>query len=319
MTDSVRVRVACKELIAEGICAFQLTPEDAGQLPAFAAGAHIDVTTSSGLVRQYSLCNQPTDRSHYRIAVLREDAGRGGSKAMHDSLSEGDVLDISRPRNHFALEASDAPCVLLAGGIGITPILAMAYELEAAGREFALHYCTRSAARTAFREEVAKHFASKAHVYHDDGSDEKRFSLAQVIEQAPPEAHLYVCGPAGFIEAVLAQAKSAGWTEQRLHREFFSAAPVKTAGDGAFEVVLASTGNVVRVAPDQTVVGALAAAGIEVQTSCEQGVCGTCVTRILDGVPEHRDCYFTDEERAKNDQFTPCCSRAKTSRLVLDI
>ncbi len=319
MTDSVRVRVARKELIAEGICAFDLVHEDGKLLPTFAAGAHIDVTTPSGTVRQYSLCNPLTDGGMYRIAVLREEAGRGGSRAMHDNIHEGDVVIVSKPRNHFALERSDAPSILLAGGIGITPILAMAYELKTLGKEFSLHYSTRSAARAAFTEVLSEHFGSTANVYHDDGSSEHRFDISHVLQKTPSAAHLYVCGPAGFIEAVLTNARLAGWPENQLHREFFSAAPVSTDGDGSFEVVVASSGAVVPVARDQTVVDALASVGIEVMTSCEQGVCGTCVTRILEGVPEHRDCYFTAQEQARGDQFTPCCSRAKSERLVLDI
>lgn len=319
MTDSVRVRVARKELVAEGICAFDLVPEDGMLLPKFAAGAHIDVITPSGTVRQYSLCNPLTDGGMYRIAVLREEAGRGGSRAMHDNVHEGDVVHVSKPRNHFALRSSDAPSILLAGGIGITPILAMAHELRASGKDFSLHYSTRSAARTAFRQELSTHFGSNAKIYHDDGLSEQRFDIYHVLQKAQSTAHLYVCGPAGFIEAALTNAKLAGWPESQLHREFFSAAPVSTDGDGGFEVVVASSGAVVPVARDQTVVDALATVGIEVMTSCEQGVCGTCVTRILEGVPEHRDCYFTEQEQARGDQFTPCCSRAKSARLVLDI
>lgn len=319
MTDTFCVRISRKELVAEGICAFDLVPEDGELLPKFTAGAHIDVTTSSGVVRQYSLCNPLTSGSMYRIAILREEAGRGGSRAMHDNMHEGDLVRISRPRNHFALESSDAPSILLAGGIGITPILAMAHELKASGAEFSLHYSTRSAARTAFRQELSENFGSNASIYHDDGTSKARFDISQVLQAAPPTAHLYVCGPGGFIDAVLTHARSVGWPENQLHREFFSAAPVSTEGDGSFEVVVASSGAVVPVARDQTVVEALASVGIELMTSCEQGVCGTCVTRILEGVPEHRDCYFTEKEQALGDQFTPCCSRAKTERLVLDI
>ena len=319
MTDSLRVRVARKEQVAEGICAFDLVAADGGSLPSFTPGAHIDVTTPSGLVRQYSLCNPCSSDGVYRIAVLKEQDGRGGSRAMHELVQQNDVLVIGAPRNHFELDGSSAPSLLLAGGIGITPILAMAHHLEAHDRPYTLHYCTRNPTRTAFGEELASQFKGRAMVHHDDGPVERKFSIAQALRAAPEGAHLYVCGPSGFIDAVLNQAKTEGWPESRLHREFFSAAPVDTAGDKAFEVVVASSGAVIPVAADQTVIGALAACGIEVMTSCEQGVCGTCVTRIVEGVPEHRDCYFTDDEHAKGDQFTPCCSRSKTERLVLDL
>ncbi|KQP23464.1 PDR/VanB family oxidoreductase [Pseudorhodoferax sp. Leaf267] len=319
MTGSLRVRVAKKEAVAEGICAFDLVAAEGDTLPAFTAGAHVDVTTPSGIIRQYSLSNPSTDRNLYRIAVLHEQDGRGGSRAMHEQVKAGDVLTISAPRNHFELDVAASPSLLLAGGIGITPILAMAHQLEAQGRQYALHYCTRSPARTAFRDELASRFGERARVYHDDGPAELKFNIADALRTAPRDAHLYVCGPSGFIDAVLSQAKAQGWQDSRVHREFFSAAPVDTAGDKAFEVVVASSGIVIPVAADQTVVAALAACGIEVMTSCEQGVCGTCITHVLEGIPEHRDSYFTDEEHAKGDQFTPCCSRSKTDRLVLDL
>lgn len=319
MNDLLSVRVARKTLVAEGISSFELVPADGETLPQYTAGAHVDVVTPSGHTRQYSLCSPASESRSYRIAVLKEPSGRGGSQSMHNDVQEGDLIRISKPRNHFGLQDSGAASLLFAGGIGITPILAMAYELHAQGREFKLHYCTRSSARTAFQHELSAMFADQARVYHDDGTSEDRFDLAGTLRDAPAGAHLYVCGPSGFIDAVLSQARQAGWPDDRVHREFFSAAPVGTSGDGAFEVVVSSSGLVVPVAADQSVVDALAKAGIEVMTSCEQGVCGTCVTRILEGTADHRDSFFTDAERAEGDQFTPCCSRAKSARLVLDL
>lgn len=319
MSELFSVRVARKTPVADAISAFELVSVDGDTLPAFAAGAHVDVVTPSGHTRQYSLCSPDWGRRSYRIAVLREPSGRGGSQSMHNDVQEGDLIRISQPRNHFALDESGTPSLLFAGGIGITPIIAMAYELQEQGRDFELHYCTRSAARTAFQEELSTKFAAQARIYHDDGSSESRLDLAAALRNAPAGAHLYVCGPSGFIDAVLSQANKCGWPDDRVHREFFSAAPVDTSGDGPFEVVVASSGLVVQIAPDQTVVDALAKVGVEVMTSCEQGVCGTCVTRVLEGTPDHRDCFFTDAERSAGNQFTPCCSRAKSARLVLDL
>jgi vanillate O-demethylase ferredoxin subunit len=196
----------------------------------------------------------------------------------------------------------------------------MAERLANVGASFELHYCTRSEERTAFAQRIrASSFAARAHFHHDDGAQAQKLDIRALVAQPRPGVHLYVCGPTGFMDAVLGAARQAGWTEEALHREYFAAAPIDTRGDGSFEVQIASSGAVIRVAREQSVVAALAAAGIEVPTSCEQGVCGTCLTRVLEGEPEHRDMYLTPQERAKNDQFTPCCSRAKTARLVLDL
>jgi vanillate O-demethylase ferredoxin subunit len=322
MTGTLQVQVARKTQEAEDICGFELVALPGQQLPPYTAGAHIDVPVPGGQVRQYSLCGDPAVPGSYRIAVLREANGRGGSRAMHDQVQAGDQLAIGAPKNHFGLHADAAPSLLLAGGIGITPLLAMALTLARAQRPFALHYCTRNAARTALREALASPaLDGKVHLHHDDGPAAQRFDLPATLAQAPAGAHLYVCGPAGFIQAVLDRARAIGWPEERLHREFF-AAPVAAEAAGtqsAFEVVIHSTGQVVPVGPDTTVVAALAAVGIEVMTSCEQGVCGTCVTRVREGVPDHRDAFFTPQEQAAGDQFTPCCSRALSARLVLDL
>jgi vanillate O-demethylase ferredoxin subunit len=236
-------------------------------------------------VRQYSLCNDPQDAGRYVVGVLREAASRGGSAAVHEQVHEGQQIAIGAPRNHFALHAGrPARHLLLAGGIGITPILAMARQLAREGADFELHYCARSRERMAFTA-----------------------------------LHLYVCGPRGFMDAALGHARASGWSEDRLHCEFFAGEAVQREGDAGFEIEVASTGQVVRVAPGQTVVQALAGIGVEVQTSCEQGVCGTCLTRVLAGEPEHRDMYLTEDEQAACDQFLPCCSRAKSARLVLDL
>jgi vanillate O-demethylase ferredoxin subunit len=317
--STIAVRVARKTQEAEAICGYELVREDGAALPPFEAGAHIDVHLPNGLVRQYSLCNAPGETQRYLIAVLRDAASRGGSQAMHDAVDVGSVLAISEPKNHFPL-VDAGRTLLLAGGIGVTPILAMAETLAARGAPFEMHYCARSPERAAFRERIgAASFGGQVHFHYDSGGAAQRLDLASLLAAPEQGTHLYVCGPQGFIDHVLASAKGLGWPAAQLHVEYFGAAPVDSSGDQPFDVKLASSGKVVTVPAGQSVIRALAAQGVEIPYSCEEGVCGTCLTRVLDGVPDHRDLYLTDEERAANDQFTPCCSRARTPLLVLDL
>lgn len=307
-------------MIAAGIAMFELVHAEGGNLPAFSAGSHIDVEVEKGVTRQYSLCNDSGESHRYQIAVLKEPASRGGSLAMHESVRVGDELNISPPRNHFPLAHGAAESLLLAGGIGITPLLCMAERLAALGASFRLHYCTRSPERTAFLDRIqASPFSDRVTFHFDDGEAAQKLDLRRTLLAASSECHLYTCGPKGFMDAVLGTARSTGWSEERLHYEFFNAQPVKLASDGSFDVKLASSGRVIPVAADQTVIAALRAHDVEVTTSCEQGVCGTCLTRVLTGIPDHRDMYLTPDEQAANDQFLPCCSRAKTAQLVLDL
>ena len=318
------VRVTRKTVEAEGICSFELESASGGPLPAFAAGSHVDVQLEAPdngrLTRSYSLCNDPSESHRYLIAVLREPASRGGSAAMHERVHEGSLLAISPPKNHFAL-AHDAPAhLLVAGGIGITPILCMAERLSAVGAAFEMHYATRSVARTAFAGRIRQsRFADRVHFHVDDGPVSQRLDMAAMLAQQPAGTHLYVCGPRGFMDAVIAAARAAGWPDGRIHFEYFAGDAAAREDDGGFEVRLASSGRVIAVKPQQTVIEALAGAGIVVPTSCEQGVCGTCLTRVTDGTPDHRDSYLTPEEQAACDQFLPCCSRALTPQLVLDL
>jgi vanillate O-demethylase ferredoxin subunit len=316
---TLTVKVLRKTQVAQDIASFELARADGGHLPAFSAGSHIDVHLPGGLVRQYSLCNAEGEQHRYRIAVLRDAATRGGSAGMHDTVHEGDQLQISEPRNHFPLVHAPRT-VLLAGGIGITPLLCMAQRLAAIGADFTLHSCNRSVARTAFRDEIAaSSFADRVRFHFDDGDAAQKLQLATALGTPDAGTHVYVCGPTGFIDFVVSGAKAAGFTTEQIHLEYFGAAPQDTTGDRAFDVKIASTGQVVTVGAQQTVVQALARHGVEILTSCEQGVCGTCITRVLEGQCDHRDLYFTDEEKARHDQFTPCCSRAKSAVLVLDL
>ncbi|MDB5818539.1 MAG: ferredoxin [Rhizobacter sp.] len=314
------VRVAARKVEALDIASFELVEAQGKPLPSFSAGSHVDVELPGGLVRQYSLCNDPSEGHRYQIAVLRDPASRGGSRAMHEVLKIGDVIQISVPKNHFELAHAAGKHLLMAGGIGVTPVLCMAERLAVMGADFEMHYAARSRERTAFIDRIsASPFASKVVFHFDDGAAEQKLNIAQVLSTATADTHLYVCGPKGYMDAVLSTARSAGWPEERLHFEFFGAEVEKSATDESFQVKMASSGKVVTVGKDQTITEALAAAGIEVLTSCEQGVCGTCLTRVLEGIPDHKDMYLTPAEQAANDQFLPCCSRSKSPMLVLDI
>lgn len=318
--STLSVRVARKATEAVDICTFELVGVDGAPLPAFSAGSHVDVALPNGLTRQYSLCNDPTETHRYLIGVLRDPASRGGSQALHEQVQQGQVLQISAPRNHFSLAHEARHSVLLAGGIGVTPILCMAERLAMAGADFEMHYCTRSRERTAFYQRITSSaYAPHVQFHFDDGVPQQRLDLAALLATPHTGVHLYVCGPKGFMDAVLSTARAQGWPESQLHYEFFGAEVAPSDSDAGFDVKLASSGRIITVPRDQTVTQALSAAGVEVQTSCEQGVCGTCLTRVLEGVPDHKDQYLTPEEQAANDQFLPCCSRAKTALLVLDL
>jgi vanillate O-demethylase ferredoxin subunit len=315
----IEVVVTSRNNEALDICSYELTCAQGGVLPSFSAGAHIDVHLPSGLIRQYSLCNHPQERHRYLIGVLKDAASRGGSQSMHEEISSGDRLFISEPRNLFPLVGEARRSLLFAGGIGITPILCMAEQLAHSGADFELHYCARSSERAAFVERLkGASFSDRVHLHFDEEAD-SRMDAAKILANLGPDVHLYVCGPSGFMQYVLDSAKAQSWSEGQLHREYFAAPVVDSAADGAFQVKLGSSGQVFDIPVDKTVVQVLESHGVEIAISCEQGVCGTCLTRVLEGVPDHRDLFLTEEEQAANDQFTPCCSRAKSALLVLDL
>jgi vanillate O-demethylase ferredoxin subunit len=315
---SVRI-VARRQETAE-IVVLDLAAEDGAALPDFAAGAHIDVEIRPGLVRQYSLCALPAGDGRYRIGVLRDPASRGGSVALH-GLDVGAPLRIGAPRNQFTLAPGAHETLLLAGGIGVTPLLCMAEALHRDARSFSLHYCARSAARAAFLPLLAAApYAARVRRYFDDGADTQRLDIAAVLAGAAPGSHLYVCGPGGFMAWVLEAAERAAWPAARVHREYFKAEPiVQPAGDRAFHIRLARSGRVLEVPADRSIVAVLRAHGVELPISCEAGVCGTCLTGVLAGEPDHRDLYLTAAEHDRGDQMLPCCSRARSDLLVLDL
>ncbi|MGX9690985.1 PDR/VanB family oxidoreductase [Achromobacter anxifer] len=317
--NAMQVQVQSIRHTARDIVAVELVSPEGADMPAFDAGAHIDVQLPGGLARQYSICNSPQDRSRYVIGVLKAPESRGGSLAIH-ALRQGDIIQIGTPRNQFALVPHARDSILIAGGIGITPILSMAEALSAENASFTLHYCVRDRSQIAFPERLASSWLeTKVFIHVDNEPAKSKLDLKKLLSHAANDVHLYVCGPGGFIEWVLDSARSLGWREECLHREFFSPAEPQQENSPPFQLVLARSGLHVSVGSGQTTLAALRSAGIDIPTACEQGICGTCLTRVVEGVPDHRDIYLSDEEKASNDQFLPCCSRAKTEFLVIDL
>ena len=304
---------------ARDIKSFELVSTN-GALPGFAAGSHIDVEIAPGMTRQYSLCNGPDDNGRYLIAVKREPESRGGSRAMHERIREGDSLTISAPRNNFAVESGAGHHLLLAGGIGVTPILSMARHLLAARASFDVHYFSRSLEHTAFRDVLADPaFKGKVNFHYALEPDGLRAYLRKLLWFRAPDAHVYLCGPRPFMDLVEATA-AATWPPESVHLEYFVADPRSLAGaQDEFQVTLARSGGTYTIASGCTIVEALGGHGIRIETSCEQGMCGTCLTGVLQGTPDHRDVFLSDAEKQANDRMTPCVSRARTPHLVLDL
>ncbi|SDW64678.1 vanillate O-demethylase ferredoxin subunit [Pseudomonas syringae] len=313
------VTVSSRNEEALDICSYELVQSNGQPLPPFTAGAHIDVHLPDGLIRQYSLCNSPGERHRYLIGVLNDPASRGGSRSLHQHIHPGAQLRISEPRNLFPLAQDARRSVLFAGGIGITPILCMAEQLALEHADFDLHYCVRSAERGAFIQRLQQSTFAERVTLHLDEQPQTALNTLNVLAAPQPGTHLYVCGPNGFMQHILDTARTAGWPENTLHREYFTAEPIDTSADGSFSIEIASTGQVITIPANKTVAQVLESQGIDIPLSCEQGVCGTCLTRVLKGVPDHRDLFLTEEEQALNDQFTPCCSRSKTPLLVIDL
>lgn len=307
--------VTAREVRADGVISLTLADPAGDQLPAWTPGAHIDVMLDDDLVRQYSLCGPPTDRHTWRIAVLLDEGGRGGSRQVHERLQSGYGLTVRGPRNHFPLHGS-ARYLFLAGGIGITPILPMIAAADEAGAEWQLWYGGRSRASMAFVDELAS-YGDRVTLWPDD---ERGLLPLDEILGTPQEGTLvYCCGPEGLLGAV--ERGSTGWPSGSLHVERFSAKPVDETADAAagFEVVCQRSGVTVAVPPDRSIIDVLEAQGISVLSSCQEGVCGTCETAVLGGVPDHRDSLLTDEERESNEYMMICVSRALSERLVLDL
>ena len=299
---------------AEGIRRFVLRAGDGGELPPFTPGSHVSVRVPNGLVRKYSLANDPEVRDRYEIAVLREEGGRGGSQSLVDEGRAGDTLQVSPPRNDFPLAKSPAGHLFIAGGIGITPILSMIRHLKSSGAgRFKLYYCTRSPARTAFREELSgPEFRGQVVFHHDDGDPARMLDLWPVLEQ--PKGHVYCCGPRGLMESV--RDMTGHWSSSAVHFEAFTEPEKQKPDDRAFTVRLARSDARVAVPVGTTILEAIRAAGHEAPSSCESGTCGTCKTTLLAGEPDHRDLVLGEHE--KHDKIMICVSRARSQELVID-
>lgn len=303
-----------KRQLTPDVWRFELVAPDGTPLPSFAAGAHVTVETPSGARRTYSLCNDPAEADRYLLAVKQERQGRGGSTSLIEGVQEGDRVMVSAPINRFPL--LPAPQYLfVAGGIGITPILAMLREAARSGADFKLVYCTRSPELTAFREELAApELAGRVTLHHDDGDPDRAFDFWPLFEK-PGRAHVYCCGPRPLMEEV--RAVTGHWPESAIHFEdFASDVQALRPDDSAFEVRHARTGETVEVAADQTILEALRARGHRLPSSCESGTCGSCRTRLVAGEADHRDLVLSEAEQ--EDSIMICVSRACAGTLVLD-
>jgi vanillate O-demethylase ferredoxin subunit len=303
----------------------ELSRLDGADLPNWEAGAHIDIKASDYLgkdaVRQYSLCGRHGE-NNWRVAILGDLNGMGASLNLHEKIKTGQHLEVRGPRNLFGLHSDPDSIVLVAGGIGITPILAMAETLNSQNRNFRLHYHARSRESAVFVEEMKSSKYAASVIFSFD--DENPKSVDSIFTGADANSWLYTCGPAGFMNAVIKAAKDAGVRDTKIRKELFGGSnePVAKGAvrmDRVFTIKIQSTGALVEVPVGLTAVQALAAAGVEVLVSCEQGHCGSCLTPVLAGIPDHRDQFMLPEEHERNDAFTPCCSRSLTPCLVLDL
>ena len=311
------LRVTQKKTVARDVMGFELCAPDGGPLPAFSAGAHIQVQTPNGLLRPYSLCGDPMESDRYLIAVKREAQGRGGSVSMCDGLKEGDTLWVGAVNNHFSLSDKARSFLLVAGGIGITPMMAMMHSLHQEGtRPFQLIYLTRNEESTAFAQALRDSaWSSSVTLHHDQGDPHQAFDLWGLFEKPRAGCHVYCCGPSALMDAV--RDMTGHWPESSIHFESFIADTQQQADDQAFEVELARSQKMVHVAAGQTLLQALRDSGTQVASSCESGTCGSCKVGLLQGTAEHRDMVLLPEERVRC--IMPCVSRAKDSRLVLDL
>lgn len=321
--EHLQLRVAKIWSQAGGIKGFELISPSGEALPPFSAGAHVLVHLPNGLVRQYSMCNDPGETHRYEIGVLRAPEGRGGSAFMHEGVKPGDLLTIDLPRNNFELKEDAATYILIAGGIGVTPLLAMAHRLNRLGKNYRLYYCTRAKEMTAYLERLSgTDFAERVTFVHDGGDPAKGLDVKALLKDVPADARLYCCGPTGLMNAVKAAASH--WPADRVHFEAFSAdpaarPPVSSGGDHSFEIELAHSGKVLTVPVEESILSVLRDNGINIPSACEEGICGTCIVNVLEGEPDHRDQILTDEEKESNTCITVCCSRSRSARLKLDL
>ncbi len=312
----IPVTVTRAEKIADGIHLFEMRRKNGSDLPAFTPGSHINLRVPNGLMRKYSLCSDPAKPESYQIAIKREDGGRGGSVYLIDKTSVGDEWMISAPDNAFALPQRGDQFIFIAGGIGITPFIAMIHALKHdPAKKYKLYYCSRSPEMTAFREELsAPEYKGKVFIHYDGGDPAKSLDLWPIVEERKNREHLYCCGPRGLMQAV--RDTTGHWSSAAIHFEAFSDADARRADDTPFTVKLAKSGEVIEVPVGTTILEAMRAKGHDVPSSCESGTCGTCRTKLISGEADHRDLVLTESERGS--QIMICVSRAKTPDLVID-
>lgn len=313
---TIRVEVARKWHAADGIAGFELRPIK-GLLPTFQPGAHIDVHLPNGLIRQYSITNGPGESDSYVIGVKLERDSKGGSTCLHETVREGDVLAISEPRNNFPLRRDAVKTIFIAGGIGITPLLAMAQALKNQNLAFNLHYFAQNEAQLAFQERTTQLGASLT-PHLGLSPDETGAKLREVLAKYRSDMHLYLCGPGPMLEAARKVAAELGWPETAVHFEYFKNANV-IDDSSSFEVALARSCVTLKVPAGRTILDVMREAGIDMPSSCEQGACGTCLAAVIEGEPDHQDVYLSDAERKSGTKIMTCVSRAKSARLVLDL
>jgi len=319
--------VARKRFVADKVIELELRDPEGRDLASYTAGAHIDLYLNKDMVRQYSLANSPAESDRYLVAVLVEEAGTGGSKAVDKEVQEGDKLLISEPRNNFPL-VEDAPfSVLVAGGIGLTPLLAMAYRLKALGRPFKFYYRARARSWAAYADLLVSEFADSVECLFSDEGGRDKFELEKRLADLPAGTQLYTCGANDFMNYVTETAVKY-LPEDNIHLEHFYPVPAaSTASDGssdsssekAFELYCEKSDVTLQVPADKSIVEVLDAHGIDIPVSCVEGVCGSCITAFTEGEVDHRDCVLSKSEREKKRLFTPCCSRAAGDRLVIDL
>lgn len=309
---------------ANGINTYELVDPNGAALPPVTAGAHIDVYLDNGMVRQYSLCNDPAETNRYVIAVLKDEAGRGGSKALQASIRVQDIVKVGPPRNNFVLDENASHYLLLAGGIGITPLKSMCHRLESLGKSYKLYYCAKTPDFAAFKDDLAKLGGAREVVFHYDNGDVRNgLDLKTLLATHNQDAQLYYCGPPGFMQACFQAAQH--WPKGAVHYEHFGlpVAPASTPiatdydPDAPFPVKLNRSGRLIQVNAGQSLVDALGKAGVHVDTSCESGLCGSCKLPYLSGEPEHLDYILSEDE--KRQYLTACVSRCRVGPLVLDI
>lgn len=321
MTDAwLELEAHAVDTAASGVRLLDLRVPGGGELPAFAAGAHVDVVVGDALVRQYSLCNDPRERHRYLLAVALADASRGGSRYLHEQVGRRARVRVGKPRNLFPLATVASHSVLIAGGIGITPLWAMAQSLEAAGRSWELHYAARSPEHAALLEPIRRFAAEsrlgKLHCYFSRLPSAVRIDLPALLRAAPADAHFYCCASPGLLADF--ETATASLPPSQVHLERFEASQ-QAATEGRYELVLARSGLSIEMVPGQTVLDAVLAAGVAVRSTCREGLCGDCETGVLDGEPDHRDDVLSEQEHAANTTMMICCSGCKGSRLVLDL